>query len=96
MVATAVEKGEFQKAILICGSANGISMTANKHRGVRAAVCWNPEIAKLARQHNDANILALPGRFITAPDARECVRNFLETPFEGGRHASRVDKINCP
>jgi ribose 5-phosphate isomerase B len=80
--------------ILICGSGNGINMTANKWNGVRSALCWTPEIAKLARQHNDANILTLPGRYISVEDAIECVESFLNTRFEGGRHKSRVNKID--
>ena len=94
-VAEAVEKGEYELAILICGSANGISMTANKHQGVRSAVCWSREIAELARLHNDANILALPARFIELDEAMACVDVFLNTEFEGGRHAGRVEKISC-
>jgi ribose 5-phosphate isomerase B len=80
--------------ILICGSANGVCITANKHAGVRAALCWMPEIAVLARQHNDANIICIPARFIPAEEAINMVTVFLSTPFEGGRHASRVQKIN--
>lgn len=81
--------------ILICGSGNGISMTANKHQDIRCALCWKPEIAVLARQHNNANIISLPARFISEQDAKEMVRLFLETAFEGGRHAKRVAKIPC-
>ncbi|MEQ8323682.1 MAG: ribose 5-phosphate isomerase B [Vicingaceae bacterium] len=94
-VARAVEKGEFERAILICGSANGISMTANKHQGIRCAICWTPEIAHLARAHNDANIIALPARFISLDLAKECLEKFLNTDFEGGRHQDRVRKIGC-
>ncbi|HEU4718702.1 MAG TPA: ribose 5-phosphate isomerase B [Bacteroidia bacterium] len=94
-VANAVENGEADFGILICGSGNGISMAANKHAGIRAAVCWKPEIAGLARMHNDANILSLPARFISDEDALRCVDIFLSTPFEGGRHANRVNKIPC-
>jgi ribose 5-phosphate isomerase B len=83
------------KGILICGSGNGISMTANKHQGIRCALCWNPEIASLARQHNDANIVSLPARFISDEEAFEITDIFLSTSFEGGRHANRVAKINC-
>lgn len=79
--------------ILICGSGNGISMTANKHQGIRCALCWNPEIALLARKHNDANILSLPARFISEAEAFVMVEVFLSTEFEGGRHANRVAKI---
>ncbi len=92
-VATAVESGNVKFGILICGSGNGISMAANKHKGVRAAVCWTSEIAKLARCHNDANILSLPARFISIDEAKACVDVFLNTEFEGGRHATRVNKI---
>jgi ribose 5-phosphate isomerase B len=81
--------------ILICGSGNGVCITANKHEGVRAALAWNEEIARLARLHNDANILCLPARFITASQALEMVKTFLGTNFEGGRHAARVAKISC-
>jgi ribose 5-phosphate isomerase B len=81
--------------ILLCGSGNGISMTANKHQEIRCALCWTTEIALLARQHNDANIISLPARFITIDAAKEMVKAFLETPFEGGRHANRVAKIPC-
>ena len=94
-VASSIENGEFKIGILICGSANGISMAANKHQGIRSAVCWNREIASLARLHNDANILALPGRFISIEEALACVDVFLNTDFEGGRHSARVDKIKC-
>jgi len=81
--------------ILICGSGNGINMTANKHQGVRSALCWNNEIALLARQHNNANIIAIPARFITIEEAILMVDTFLNTNFEGGRHQLRVNKINC-
>ena len=94
-VELSIESGEFDQGILICGSANGISMAANKHQGIRCAVCWNREIALLARQHNDANILALPGRFIELDEAKACVDVFLNTAFEGGRHSTRVEKIRC-
>jgi ribose 5-phosphate isomerase B len=94
-VATAVENGEYELGILICGSANGICMTANKHQGIRAAVCWETEIAALARQHNNANIICLPARFIEAEKAINCVEVFLKEPFEGGRHETRVNKISC-
>jgi ribose 5-phosphate isomerase B len=80
--------------ILMCGSGNGISMAANKHKGVRAALCWNPEIAELARQHNDANILVLPARYISDKDCFACIDKFLNTGFEGGRHQQRVEKID--
>jgi ribose 5-phosphate isomerase B len=94
-VAEAIEKKEFEFAVLICGSANGISMTANKHKGVRCAICWKPEIATLARAHNDANIISFPARFISLEDAQSGLDEFLNTEFEGGRHAGRVDKISC-
>jgi ribose 5-phosphate isomerase B len=94
-VANAVEKKDVDFGLLMCGSGNGINMAANKHSGVRAALCWNSEIAKLARQHNDANILTLPARFIEEGEAKKCVDVFLSTPFEGGRHEGRVKKISC-
>jgi ribose 5-phosphate isomerase B len=94
-VADEVLNNRVDKGILICGSGNGISMTANKHQGIRCALCWNPEIASLARQHNDANILSLPARFISDEEAFEITDIFLSTSFEGGRHANRVAKINC-
>ncbi len=87
-------ENEAEKAILICGTGNGICMTANKWRDVRAALCWNTEIAELARQHNDANILCLPARFLTTEQALEIVKVFFSTEFEGGRHQRRVEKIN--
>lgn len=92
-VAEAVQKGEFDLAVLICGSGNGINMSANKHQGIRAALCWEPELAALARQHNNANILSLPARFIEEQTAKDCVKAFLTNQFEGGRHATRVEKI---
>lgn len=79
--------------IVICGSGNGINITANKHKGIRSALCWNSEIARLARLHNDANILALPGRFIDVDEAKNAVKIFIETHFEGGRHQKRINKI---
>ena len=91
--AEAVANGQCSLGILICGSANGVAITANKHRGVRAAIAWLPEIAQLARMHNNANILCLPARFISHETAADCLRHFLETPFEGGRHQNRVQKI---
>jgi ribose 5-phosphate isomerase B len=93
-VANAVEKKEVDLGLLMCGSGNGINMAANKHAGIRSALCWNSEIAKLARQHNDANILTLPARFIEETEAKKCVDVFLSTPFEGGRHEGRVKKIS--
>ena len=94
-VADDVEKGEVSLGIIICGSGNGASMTANKHQRVRAALCWNKEITALAREHNDANILSLPARFISLTQALEMVKTFLNTQFEGGRHERRVEKIPC-
>lgn len=92
-LADAVSKGEFKEGITLCGSGNGINMTANKHQGIRSAICWMPEIARLARQHNDANVCALPARYITDEEAVEIVKTFLETDFEGGRHQNRINKI---
>jgi ribose 5-phosphate isomerase B len=92
-VANFIEGDKDSLGILICGSANGVCMTANKHAGIRCALCWTPEIAKLARQHNNANIVALPARFISAELASEIVQVFLKTDFEGGRHSNRVNKI---
>jgi ribose 5-phosphate isomerase B len=94
-VAEEIEQQKSELGILICGSGNGISMTANKHQGIRCALCWNPEIASLARQHNDANILSLPARFISPELAQEILTAFLSAEFEGGRHANRVSKISC-
>lgn len=94
-VAEAVEQGEFDFGILICGSANGVAMTANKHQGIRAGIAWGKELAQLTRQHNNANILCLPARFITLDVAKECTEAFLNTAFEGGRHQNRVNKIAC-
>ncbi|MEN8788132.1 MAG: ribose 5-phosphate isomerase B [Flavobacteriaceae bacterium] len=94
-VAEEVEKGSVSLGIIICGSGNGASMTANKHQGVRAALCWNKEITALAREHNDANILSLPARFISLAQALDMVKTFLNTKFEGGRHERRVEKIPC-
>jgi ribose 5-phosphate isomerase B len=94
-VAIIVENHKADYGIIICGSGNGINMAANKHAGIRSALCWNEEIATLARQHNDANILALPARFISEEEAMRCVLTFLQTPFEGGRHADRIKKIAC-
>jgi ribose 5-phosphate isomerase B len=92
-LAEAVERGEFRFAITICGSGNGINMTVNKHQKIRSAVCWNEEISRLARAHNDANICALPGRFINEAEAIVIVKTFLTTDFDGGRHKRRIDKI---
>lgn len=92
--AEAVEKGEFSVGIAMCGTGNGIAMTLNKHRGIRAALCWNVELAKLARGHNDANILVMPARFISAEEAQAVAEAFLTTGFDGGRHERRVEKIS--
>lgn len=94
-VASAVENKEADFGVLICGSANGVAITANKHAGIRAAICWEKEIASLARLHNNANVVCIPARFIELGLAKEIVKEFLETDFEGGRHARRVDKISC-
>lgn len=94
--AAAVEGGKCYPGIAMCGSGNGIAMTLNKHQGVRAALCWTVELARLARQHNDANVLVLPARFIPAELALEIVDTFLHTDFEGGRHQRRIDKIPLP
>ncbi len=94
-VASMVEENENMLGIVICGSGNGINMTANKHQGIRSALCWKKEIAELARQHNNANIIALPARFITEEEGLEMVDVFLTTAFEGGRHQNRVNKIAC-
>src|SRR5476651_1197726 len=94
-VASAVENGEVDFGILVCGSANGVAITANKHQGIRAAICWNEELAALARQHNNANIVCIPARFISVDEAKEIIFKFLSTDFEGGRHANRVSKIGC-
>lgn len=94
-VASAVENHEFDFGLLLCGSANGVAITANKHQGIRAALVWQKEIGELARSHNNANIICLPTRFISLDLAKECLKAFLDTPFEGGRHANRVNKIAC-
>ncbi|MEO6522445.1 MAG: ribose 5-phosphate isomerase B [Mucilaginibacter sp.] len=94
-VASAVESGEYDLGILICGSANGVAITANKHQGIRAAICWNEELAALARQHNNANIVCIPERFISFETAQQIVETFFTTEFEGGRHANRVNKMHC-
>ena len=95
LVATDVEIKKVDFGIVICGSGNGIAMTANKHQGVRAALCWTKEIAELARQHNDANVISIPARFTSIPQAVAMVETFINTDFEGGRHATRVNKIAC-
>lgn len=94
-VAETLEQGETQLGVLICGSGNGVSMTANKHQTVRAALCWNAEIAVMARQHNDANIISIPARYVSQEVALEMVEAFISTAFEGGRHARRVGKMSC-
>ena len=94
-VASAVEDGISECGVLICGSANGVAITANKHHGIRAAICWQTEIAKLAREHNNANIICIPARFVSTPEAEEMVNIFMNTAFEGGRHERRVEKISC-
>jgi ribose 5-phosphate isomerase B len=94
-VANDVETGKAHFGIVICGSGNGIAMSANKHQGIRAALCWTKEIAALARQHNNANIISIPARFTSVVQAVEMVDTFLNTDFEGGRHATRVNKISC-
>lgn len=94
-VAMAVESGEFEYGILICGSGNGVAITANKHQDVRAAICWNQELSQLARSHNNANILCIPARFISLDEAKKIAEVFFSTEFEGGRHANRVNKIAC-
>ena len=91
--AEAVESGRDYPGIAMCGTGNGIAMTLNKHQGIRAALCWDTDLARLAREHNDANVLVLPARFIPAEKALEIVKVFLSTPFEGGRHQRRVEKI---
>lgn len=94
-VAEAVEQGQADRGILLCGSGNGVAMVANKHQHIRCALCWTEIIATLARQHNDANIIALPARFVPEILAQAMVRIFISTPFEGGRHERRVEKIAC-
>ena len=94
-VANAVEKKDADLGVLLCGSGNGINMSANKHQGIRSALCWKKEIAELARLHNNANILAMPARFISYKQAEEIITVFIKTEFEGGRHERRVNKIAC-
>lgn len=94
-VSIAVEKKEFDLGLLVCGSANGVAITANKHQGIRAAICWNEELAALARQHNNSNVLCLPARFISTELAVKILDRFLHSSFEGGRHERRVNKISC-
>jgi ribose 5-phosphate isomerase B len=94
-VASAVEKNEFELGVLLCGSANGVAITANKHQGIRAAICWGEELAQLSRAHNNANVICIPARFVREGDAEKMVAHFMTTAFEGGRHATRVNKISC-
>ncbi len=94
-VAEAIETGQADLGVLMCGSGNGVAMTANKHQHIRCAICWTEELASLARHHNDANIIAVPVRFVPEILALAMVRIFLSTPFDGGRHEKRVDKIAC-
>lgn len=93
-VSDAVAKKEYDMGVLICGSANGVAMTANKHKDIRAAICWNEDLAALARQHNDANVLCIPARFLSLDDAKKITQKFISSQFEGGRHEGRVKKIN--
>ncbi len=94
-LAEAVERGDYEFGIIICSTGNGICMSANKHQGIRAALCWDTKLAELARQHNNANVLGLPANFISAVKALDIVRTFFQTDFEGGRHERRVNKIPC-
>lgn len=94
-VSRLVESGKAELGIVVCGSGNGVAMSANKHAGIRAALAWTEEIAQLGRSHNNANVLAIPARFVSLRRARAMVRTFLDTPFEGGRHARRADRIAC-
>jgi ribose 5-phosphate isomerase B len=94
-VASAVESGKACFGILLCGTANGVAITANKHQKIRAAICWGEEITKLVREHNDANIICIPSRFVREGDAERMVQIFMTTEFEGGRHSNRVQKIAC-
>ena len=94
-VASSVEEGKVACGILICGSGNGVCMTANKHKDIRAALCWNEELAILSRQHNNANVLCMPARFISVDEMKTITQTFLDTAFEGGRHERRVEKMEC-
>jgi ribose 5-phosphate isomerase B len=94
-VAASVEEGTFEMGVLVCGSGQGVAITANKHQGIRAALVWDTPLAALARQHNNANVICLPARFMTPDTAFACLELFLNTDFEGGRHAARVAKISC-
>ena len=93
--ASSVEKGEAAFGILLCGSANGVAITANKHQAIRAGLCWENDVAKLVRLHNNANIICIPARFVALALAQQMIEIFISTPFEGGRHATRVNKIAC-
>ena len=93
-LADAIAKGDLKSAVAFCGSGNGINITLNRHKGVRSVYCWNPEIARLGRQHNDANVCAMPGRFLDADQVREIIDAFLSARFEGGRHQTRIDKMD--
>jgi ribose 5-phosphate isomerase B len=93
-LASKIQHGDLENGIIICGSGNGVNMAANKHQGIRSALCWLPEIAQLAKTHNNANMIALPARFISADVAREIVKAYLNAMFEGGRHQRRVEKID--
>lgn len=92
---SSIEKGDCELGILICGTGNGMQMTANKHEGIRAGLAWNPEVSALIRQHNNANVVAIPARFVSNEEALEIAKKFLTTEFEGGRHQNRIDKISC-
>ena len=94
-LANSIENGDNPLGIVICGSGNGVNLTVNKHQGIRSALCWNPELAKMARLHNDANVLALSARYVDEAVSLECVDAFLDNEFEGGRHQRRVDKVAC-
>jgi ribose 5-phosphate isomerase B len=94
-VSSAVENKEYDLGVLVCGSANGVAITANKHQGIRAAICWNEELAALSRQHNNANIVCIPARFVEYSLGEKIIDKFLSSTFEGGRHANRVGKISC-
>jgi ribose 5-phosphate isomerase B len=94
-VSSAVENKQYELGLLVCGSANGVAITANKHQGIRAAICWNEELAALSRQHNNANVVCIPARFIEYPLAEKILDRFLHSNFEGGRHERRVEKISC-
>lgn len=93
--ASSVEKGEASFGILLCGTANGVAMTANKHAGIRAGLCWQNDIARVTREHNDANIICIPARFVALPLAQQMIDIFMTTAFEGGRHQNRINKMSC-